>query len=205
MRTTFLCVTCRASSSSRLNLALDFRGSRRVRHHVGTNHFDRDGDAQLRIPRLIDGAHAADAEHSNDVIARPERLPRLERPRRDARLWNGDVGRRRVDCSTRRSLEPRRRFGASAWVGGVGTTNIVAPSVSRSNVWLVVAAAGRWPSRDVGASPLGDVRTPASAAASSDAAQRGQLLAAAANSAPQRGQIIEITGESPAGRILAPD
>ena len=36
----------------------------------------RDRDAELVIPRVIDRAHAADPEHLDDVVARPERADR---------------------------------------------------------------------------------------------------------------------------------
>ena len=62
-----------------LEAALDFRGRRRIRHHLGPNHLDRDRDAELRVPRLIDRAHAADAEQPDDVIARAKRLTNFER------------------------------------------------------------------------------------------------------------------------------
>ena len=79
MRTTFLCVTCRASSSSRLKRRSILGRSRWIRHDLGADHLDRDGDAELRVPRLIDRAHAADAEHADDVIAGPECLAGRER------------------------------------------------------------------------------------------------------------------------------
>ena len=46
---------------------------------VGANHFQRDGDAELRVPCLVDRSHAADAEHLDDVVSRAERLSNLER------------------------------------------------------------------------------------------------------------------------------
>ena len=57
-----------------LEAPLDFRSRRRIRHHLRTDHFDRDGNAQLRVPGLVHRAHAADAEQTNDVIAGAERL-----------------------------------------------------------------------------------------------------------------------------------
>ena len=79
MRTTFLCVTWRASSSSRLNRRSISAARVGIGHHLRANHLDRDRDAELRIPGLIDGAHAADAEQPDDVIARTERLADGER------------------------------------------------------------------------------------------------------------------------------
>ena len=71
MRTTFLCVTWRASSSSRLNRR-SISAPRRVGHDLRADDLDRDGHAELGVPRLVDRAHAADAEHADDVIAGAE-------------------------------------------------------------------------------------------------------------------------------------
>jgi len=40
---------------------------------------DGDGNAQLRVPRLVHRAHAANPQEPNDVVPAPERLSRLER------------------------------------------------------------------------------------------------------------------------------
>ena len=74
MRTTFLCVTWRASSSSRLKRRSSSSRGLRVRRRLGPDHLERDRDFELLIPRLIDGAHAADAEQADDVVARAEVL-----------------------------------------------------------------------------------------------------------------------------------
>ena len=62
-----------------LALETTLLGDAGIVHHVGPDHFDRDRDAELGVPRLIDGAHTADAERANDVIARPEYLSRGQR------------------------------------------------------------------------------------------------------------------------------
>ena len=79
MRTTLVCVTCRASSSSRLKRRSMSGRRRRIRGRLGPDHLERDGDAELLIPGLVDGAHAAHAEQLDDVIARAERLAHRER------------------------------------------------------------------------------------------------------------------------------
>ena len=62
-----------------LEAPLDLGGRRRIRHHLRTDDFDRDGDAQLGVPRLVHGAHPADAEQADDVIAGAERLADRQR------------------------------------------------------------------------------------------------------------------------------
>ena len=62
MRTTFLWVTWRASSSSRLKRRSSRCAVAGSAVDVGPNHLDRDRDLELVVPRLIDRAHAADAE-----------------------------------------------------------------------------------------------------------------------------------------------
>ena len=79
MRTTFLWVTWRASSSSRLNRLSRSRAACRIRRHFGTDDLQRHGDAERVVPSLIDGAHAAHAEQPDDVIARAERRADAER------------------------------------------------------------------------------------------------------------------------------
>ena len=64
-------------------LALE-AGFELLRHRLvglraGPNHLDRHRDAELVIERLIDGAHAADAEQLEDRVARADLLARLER------------------------------------------------------------------------------------------------------------------------------
>ena len=63
-----------------LEAALDIPRGDRIGRDLGADHLHRDRHAQFRIPRLIDGAHAADAEHFDDVIAGPKCLPNRERP-----------------------------------------------------------------------------------------------------------------------------
>ena len=77
-----------------LEAPLDVGGDRRVGHRLGTNHLDRHRDAELGIPRLIDGAHPAGPKQPDDVIARPERLSRFER-RAPALAFRPGLDRRR--------------------------------------------------------------------------------------------------------------
>ena len=62
---------------------------------VGTDHFQRDGNAELGIPRVVHRAHSADAEQTDDGIARPDHLPGGEQPGRSRRWKPGDSCRRR--------------------------------------------------------------------------------------------------------------
>jgi hypothetical protein len=57
-----------------LESPLHFRGRARVFQTLWTNYLDRDRNLELSVPRLIDRAHAANAEHANDVIS-PEVFP----------------------------------------------------------------------------------------------------------------------------------
>jgi len=50
------------------------RRRRRIVRGLRSDHLERDGDAELGVPRPIHGAHAADADRADDVVARPERL-----------------------------------------------------------------------------------------------------------------------------------
>ena len=72
MRTTFLCVTCRASSSSCLKRRSSSLRGGGIGGDFRPDDLERDGDAELGVPRLVDGAHAADAEQAHDVVARTE-------------------------------------------------------------------------------------------------------------------------------------
>ena len=99
MRTTFLCVTCRASSSSRLKRRSMSCAAVGSRDDLRPDHLDGDRDPELRVPGLIDSAHAADAELTQDVIPRPELLPDGEWS--EGSLWGGagrgwDTGRIRA-------------------------------------------------------------------------------------------------------------
>ena len=51
----------------------------RVRPQVGAEDLERDVDAQLLVPRLVDGAHPPDAERAEDAVA-----PRHHRARGEA-------------------------------------------------------------------------------------------------------------------------
>jgi hypothetical protein len=63
-----------------LESPFDFSRGLRLGHHFRPDHFDGDRDAKVGVPRLIDRAHAADAERANDVVPGSERLPRLQGP-----------------------------------------------------------------------------------------------------------------------------
>ena len=73
-----------------LEARLELLRRRRVRLRAGANHLDRDGDAELVIERLIDGAHAADAEQLQDRVARTDLLAGLERSVAGAGGGRGD-------------------------------------------------------------------------------------------------------------------
>ena len=64
-----------------LLLEAPFEVSRRVGIARGfrPDHLQRDGDAEAFVPRLIHGAHSADSEQLDDVIAVSERLPDSKR------------------------------------------------------------------------------------------------------------------------------
>jgi hypothetical protein len=113
-----------------LEAPLDVGGDGLVGHRFRTNHLDGDGDAELGIPGLIHRSHAACSEQADDVIARTEWLPGLERQaaivqrsapfepgggrRRNRRhRYAADNGRRsigvrpqraRVECNRRREI-----------------------------------------------------------------------------------------------------
>ncbi len=55
-----------------LEAALQHRGRARLGRHLGPDDFERDDDAELGVPRLVDRAHAAAAQETNDVVARTE-------------------------------------------------------------------------------------------------------------------------------------
>ena len=65
-----------------LEAALDLAGRFDVVEDFRPDDFECDGDAELRVPRLIDHAHSAGAEHADDVVARAEGLPGGQRSRR---------------------------------------------------------------------------------------------------------------------------
>ena len=138
MRTTFLWVTCRASSSSRLNRRSRSRADRRIRGDLGTDDLQRDRDAELVVPRLIDGAHAADAEQANDVIARAEgRTGRERRHRSPGALPTANRVRRRHVRGRRRHRRHtgvshgRRQIGEAPRPGSATVPRRVAASASR--------------------------------------------------------------------------
>ena len=77
-----------------LEAALHLARCARVAGRLRPNDLERDADAQLGIPCVVHGAHAADAEHADDVVA-PERLADSERTRGVPRMCGlGNGGRR---------------------------------------------------------------------------------------------------------------
>ena len=83
MRTTFLCVTCRASSSSRLKRLSSSAAASGSADRVDADDLDRDRDFEHLVPGLVDRAHPADAEHPDDVVAGAEVLPDAQRAHHD--------------------------------------------------------------------------------------------------------------------------
>ena len=75
MRTTLRWVTFRASSSSRLKRRSSSSTSAWLLEHLGADDLQRDGDAELLVPRLVHGAHAADAQHPEDGYRLPNGSP----------------------------------------------------------------------------------------------------------------------------------
>ncbi|HMF97670.1 MAG TPA: hypothetical protein VKE96_25400 [Vicinamibacterales bacterium] len=69
---------------------------------VSADQFQRDCDIQLRVPRLVDGTHPADAKQLDDVIPRAERLAHAKWTDGRAR-----IGRRHAHPGRR--LHPRSR------------------------------------------------------------------------------------------------
>src|SRR5262249_30623174 len=59
-----------------LETVLKFSSDSRITHGIRANHLYRDRDAEFRVPRLIHGAHTADAELTDDSIPRSEGLAR---------------------------------------------------------------------------------------------------------------------------------
>ena len=47
---------------------LDIEAGRSDRTELRPNHFERNSDAELVVPGLVHGAHAADAERADDVV-----------------------------------------------------------------------------------------------------------------------------------------
>ena len=62
-------MTWRASSSSRLKRRSISCFGHRIAHHLRPDDLQRDDDFEFLVPRLIDGAHAADAEQLDDGVA----------------------------------------------------------------------------------------------------------------------------------------
>ena len=63
-----------------LESPLQILGGRLIVCNLRPNHLQRDGDAKLGVPRLVDGAHAAEAEKSRDAVPAPELRADGKRP-----------------------------------------------------------------------------------------------------------------------------
>ena len=124
MRTTFLCVTWRASSSSRLKRRSSSCRRRRIADDVRPDHLDGDRDFELLVPRLIDRAHAADAEQPDDVVARSEVLSDLSGPPPGIAVC--------LVCAVAAALASvfvaKRVSASAAGVSGAATTGLAAAS-----------------------------------------------------------------------------
>ena len=79
IRTTLGCVTCLASSSSRLKRRSISADGDRIRGDLGANDLDRDRHAKFGVPRLVNRAHPADPQHADDVIPGTEGHADLDR------------------------------------------------------------------------------------------------------------------------------
>src|SRR6185369_3364135 len=62
-----------------LEPALHFSSCRGIARSFRANDFQRHRVSELRVPDLVDGAHAADAENLKDKVARAERLTDAKR------------------------------------------------------------------------------------------------------------------------------
>ena len=135
MRTTFLCVTSRASSSSRLNRCSSSAAA--PDRQLRPDHLERHGHAEFGVPRLVDRAHAADAELPDDPVARAERLAGNEHAFAAGRasagghraLWEKRLVRVRPDG--RRNVVGLDGLAAPAWtVASPSPVRTVRPSSS---------------------------------------------------------------------------
>ena len=111
MRTTFLCVTWRARSSSLLK-RLDLIAPRVFVGVARQDGLDRDRDPELVVVGLVDRAHAAAPEQADDGVAGAEAGPReqLRARGRGATSGSGDrlfgIGRGDRRVGVRRRLRP---------------------------------------------------------------------------------------------------
>ena len=78
MRTTFLWVTFRASSSSRLKRRSRSRAAAGILERLGANHLDRDDDGELFVPGLEHRAHPTLTQRANEVVPPAESHAGLE-------------------------------------------------------------------------------------------------------------------------------
>ncbi len=64
-----------------LETTLDLAGGGGVGHGLGPDHLDGDRNPELGVPSVIDGAHPAGPQQTNDAIARTKIVPGCERTR----------------------------------------------------------------------------------------------------------------------------
>ncbi len=122
-----------------LEAPLEHRRGLGVGSDLRPDHLQRDQYAQLRVPRLVDRAHAAEAKQLHDVIARAERRAGCERS-------TGTVG--RLDDDTfrhpeARSIEAGWRFIRPARAGFVFGTSHVCRQVAIDDASVVRIADDR--------------------------------------------------------------
>ena len=146
--------------------ALFRRRQRDAAPPVRANHLQRDRDAQLRVPGLVDRAHAADAEDPDDVIARAERLPDPERPR--------GFERRRAHFGGSRRAGGRRGAGGFRSLRSVGTAGGRGERVQAGGraEGAVRREAGRVDRDDAGRDAALGKRRPASGASAAERRRR---------------------------------
>ena len=104
-----------------LEAPLDILRRGRVPSHFRPDHLEGDRDLQFLVIGLIHSAHAADAELTQDVIARPELLAGVERP---TRLFRTSAGRSRnagrIGGLVHWGPAGEHGFGVVVWVHGTG-------------------------------------------------------------------------------------
>ena len=81
--------------------ALDLRGRLRVFGRGAPNHLQCQRNFEFRVPGLVDGAHAAHAEHLDDVVSAAEGCTNRERPAFSRRRTSGRGGARKRDVGIR--------------------------------------------------------------------------------------------------------
>jgi hypothetical protein len=97
-----------------LEAPLEIARGLRVRRDLRPDDLQGDRDAELVVPCLIDGAHSARAEQTDEVVPGSERGPRLKRARRGLVPWRsagrsvtGSGARARLSAAASRRLGRR--------------------------------------------------------------------------------------------------